>query len=706
MDARAASSEARSVARILDPRSVAVIGASRRTGTLGHAVFRRLVEAGFDGPVYPVNPEADHVGSVRAYPSVLDVPDEVDLAVVVVPADQVPEVVEECGRKRVRGLVVISAGFAEAGPAGAEEEDRLVDRVRSLGMRMVGPNTMGVINTAPGVRLHASFTEVMPAAGRIGGVVAVGHHRRRGARRAGPPRPRRLDLRGRRQQGRRQRQRPAPVLGAGRPHRRRPALPRVVRQPAELRPHRPAGRDPHADRGGEGRPGRAARRGARRGHAAAEVAVDALLAQTGVIRVDTLEQLVDAARVLADQPLPSGRRVAVLSNFWGPAVLAADACVAAGLELPTLSDGDRRALAAALRRGARLTQPARADLGGRARRSTARRWPRWSTIPRSTRSWCCTRRPSPIARATWPGPWPAAVSTHGATTVVASFLGPHEPGALDGLGRDPVVRVPRGRRDGARPGVPGTPSGARQPAGVGARARRRRRRGRGRGRWPPPRWTGHRRAARARPGGGAGAARHPRDRRGRAAAGRRRRTTRSRAAQEIGYPVALKAPGLARPAKTEAGGVAVDVHGDDELRRAFSRMAELHGDAMRPALVQAMARSGIDVELVVRQHPVFGSVLALGPAGTGQLEQRIVPLTDVDAERLLDGLARPRPRGRRLPRRPGAAPLGPRRRGARAGRGSASTRCSSRPAGAVPTDLHMRLQPWTRQSDPLVRRLL
>ena len=110
------------------------------------------------------------------------------------------------------------------------------------------------------------------------------------------------------------------------------------------------------------------------------------------------------------------------------------------------------------------------------------------------------------------------------------------------------------------------------------------------------------------------------------------------AAQEIGYPVALKAPGLARPAKTEAGGVAVDVHGDDELRRAFVRMAELHGDAMRPALVQAMARSGIDVELVVRQHPVFGSVLALGPAGTGQLEQRIVPLTDVDAERLLEGL--------------------------------------------------------------------
>ena len=96
-------------------------------------MFRRLVEAGFDGPVYPVNPEADHVGSVRAYPSVLDVPDEIDLAVVVVPASEVPEVVEECGRKRVRGLVVISAGFAEVGPAGAEEEDRLVDRVRSLG---------------------------------------------------------------------------------------------------------------------------------------------------------------------------------------------------------------------------------------------------------------------------------------------------------------------------------------------------------------------------------------------------------------------------------------------------------------------------------------------------------------------------------------------------------------------------------------------
>jgi acyl-CoA synthetase (NDP forming)/RimJ/RimL family protein N-acetyltransferase len=696
MEARAASSEASSVSRILVPRSVAVIGASRRTGTLGHAVFRRLVEAGFDGPVYPVNPEADHVGSVRAYPSVLDVPDEVDLAVLVVPAERVPEVVEECARKRVRGLVVISAGFAEAGPAGAEEEERLVARVRSLGLRMVGPNTMGVINTAPGVRLHASFTEVMPLPGRIGvlsqsgtiGAAVLDELGRHGLGvstfvAAGN----KADVSGNDLlQYWEQDERTDVVLlyleSFGNPRN----FARIARRVAI---HTPivavkAGRVAPLDDDVAG----------------AEVAMDALLSQTGVIRVDTLEQLVDAARVLANQPLPTGNRVALLSNFWGPAVLAADACVAAGLELPALSAETVRRLGEALLPGARLTNPVElTSEAGPAEYAAAMdalvddpdvdavlvlHAP---TIPERT---------SEIARAV-----ASTASAHGATTVLASFLGPHEAGALDGLGTVPAFAFPEAAAMALgrvcryaiwRSHPAGTVPELDRTDAVAARTL----------------------AAAALQDGADQVVLDP-------VAARALLATHGieavdqrlvdgpddavAAAHEIGYPVALKAPGLVRPAKTEEGGVAVDVHGDDELRRAFDRMVERHGDAMRPALVQAMARSGTDVELLVRQHPVFGSVLGLGPAGTGQLEQRVVPLTDVDAERLLDTLPS----------------LGPEARAALAElvlRLSALTVAvpevvelcldpvlvSSR--AAVPTDLRVRLRPWTRPSDPLVRRLV
>src|SRR4051794_33333737 len=144
IEERARSSEARSVERLLRPRSIAVIGASRAPGTIGHSVFSHLVARGFEGPVYPVNPEATHVASVRAWPSVLDLPGEVDLAVIAVPAEDVRRVVEECAVKRVQGLVVISSGFADAGAHGAARERELVSLARRHGMRMIGPNCLGL----------------------------------------------------------------------------------------------------------------------------------------------------------------------------------------------------------------------------------------------------------------------------------------------------------------------------------------------------------------------------------------------------------------------------------------------------------------------------------------------------------------------------------------------------------------------------------
>ncbi|MGH8919763.1 MAG: GNAT family N-acetyltransferase, partial [Actinomycetes bacterium] len=188
MHERERRAAAASVARLLRPRTIAVIGASRRPGSVGQVLFRNLLAGGFTGPVYPVNPAARSVASVKAYPNVGDVPDDVDLAVVAVPAWAVPGVVDECGAKRVGGLVVVSGGFGETGEAGARAERALVRAARGNGMRVVGPYSMGVANTAPGVAMNATLSPVSLVPGRVSlmaqsgslGLAILAEARRRG----------------------------------------------------------------------------------------------------------------------------------------------------------------------------------------------------------------------------------------------------------------------------------------------------------------------------------------------------------------------------------------------------------------------------------------------------------------------------------------------------------------------------------------------
>ena len=167
-DAREQRAEARSVHNVLHPRSIAVIGASTDPTKIGHAVLLHLLRGNFAGPVYPVNPEARSVRGVRAYPAVTDIPDDVDLAVVAVPAAGISEVMGSCLAKGVKALVVLSAGFADAGPDGVTAQRRLAEEARAHGMRVVGPNALGVANTDPQVRLNATLAPTMPAAGRVG----------------------------------------------------------------------------------------------------------------------------------------------------------------------------------------------------------------------------------------------------------------------------------------------------------------------------------------------------------------------------------------------------------------------------------------------------------------------------------------------------------------------------------------------------------
>ena len=152
---------------IFSPRSVAVIGASRGAGTLGRIILRSLLDAEFTGVIYPVNPNANAILSIKTYPSVLDVPGEVDLAIIVVPAAIVLKVADECGRKGVRAMVVISDGFRERGPIGVKNESLLRGIARKYDMRLVGPNCMGIINTDPKVNLNGTFSKVFPPRGNV-----------------------------------------------------------------------------------------------------------------------------------------------------------------------------------------------------------------------------------------------------------------------------------------------------------------------------------------------------------------------------------------------------------------------------------------------------------------------------------------------------------------------------------------------------------
>jgi len=309
--------DVRSVARLLRPASIAVVGASREPGALGHEVFRNLLAGGFNGPVYPVNREAVAVNSVAAWPTLLDVPDDIDLVVIATPASEVPEVVEQCVTKRVQGIVIVSTGFAERDAAGLAAERAIVARARGAGMRVVGPGSMGIVNTDPEVSMAAVIGGTPVQRGRVGilsqsGALGIGLLRW------------------------------ANQLGLG------VSSFVAVGNKADV-----SGNDVlqhwEDDDGTDvvllyletfGNPrkfARVARRVARRKpvlavRAGIDPTVDALFRQTGVLRVDSPERLFEAASVLATQPRPAGRRIGIVADAGGPALLAAGALERADLE--------------------------------------------------------------------------------------------------------------------------------------------------------------------------------------------------------------------------------------------------------------------------------------------------------------------------------------------------------------------------------------
>ena len=326
----------------LSPSSVAVIGASRDSSTIGGRLFHNLLTAEFHGPVYPVNPKADVVHGVVAYPSIKETPGSVDVAFIVVPAAHVATVARECGEHGVRGLVVISAGFSETGGEGPARQDELVTICRDHGMRLIGPNCMGIVNTDAEVRLNGTFVTVSPPPGRVGFLSqsgALGLAVMQVATELGLGLSTFVSIGNK-----------ADVSGNdlvaywgsdertdvillylesfGNPRR----FARLARNIGRRKPIVAV----KSGRSAAGQRAAASHTGALL--AASDVTVDALFAQAGVIRTDTLEEMFDVATILANQPAPRGNRVGIVTNAGGLGILCADTCEANGLRVPPLSE--------------------------------------------------------------------------------------------------------------------------------------------------------------------------------------------------------------------------------------------------------------------------------------------------------------------------------------------------------------------------------
>ncbi|MEV4007988.1 GNAT family N-acetyltransferase [Actinomadura sp. NPDC049753] len=344
MTAREHRAEARSIQRLLFPRSVAVVGASRAEHSVGRTVLRNLLAGDFSGPVYPVHPTAAAVAGVRAYASVLEIPDDVDLAVVAVRADAVHEVVEECAGKGVRGLVVVSSGFGEVGEEGRAAQEQLVRLARAYGMRVVGPNCLGIANTDTDVRLNATLAPTLPGRGPVGffsqsGALGIAILQRTAARGLGlstfVSAGNRADVSG---NDLMQYWEEDPATRAVLLYLESLGNPRKFARLARRLGRRKPIVAVKSGRSTQGVPiGHAARALTLPDHA-----VSALFEQAGVIRVDDLAELFDVAQVLAYQPLPAGDRIAIIDNSNSLGLLAQDEAVALGLQVrPRIDLGPR-----------------------------------------------------------------------------------------------------------------------------------------------------------------------------------------------------------------------------------------------------------------------------------------------------------------------------------------------------------------------------
>ncbi|MFJ7266500.1 GNAT family N-acetyltransferase [Streptomyces sp. NPDC099050] len=694
--AREQRAEARSVQRLLSPGSVAVIGVSRSLAGVGAAALRNLRDSGFHGHLYAVNEAVtrDLLDGVRAYPTLGAVGAPVDLAVIAVPADRVPDAVAACGEHGVQGLVVLSAGYGESGAEGMARQRELVRQVRSYGMRLIGPNAFGVINTAPEVELNASLAPApAPARGRVGlftqsgaiGIALLSGLLRRGEGLSSfVSAGNRADVSGN------------DILQywyddeatdvalmyletLGNPRK----FTRLARRTAAVKPVVVA-------KGGRHTPAGHVVPGTR----LPEATVSELLRQAGVIRVDTVTELVDVGLLLASQPVPAGPRVAILGNSESLGVLTYDACLTEGLRpLPPLDlttaaspEDFRTAVSAALASPDTdavvvtaipwVSEHALADDLAEALRAAAAAHPGKPVavvhVELGALAEALSAATAPAAATDLANALPAALPTP-ATALAALAAGsaalPETGAGVDTVPAAPTDTVP------AAPFHPEPASGgAAAPAPGTARI---------------PSYPAAERAVKAV----AEAVRYGQWRRGVAevgqvpefedidetgAAGQLSRLLAGvgeevatlddpdarellarygirvlstlpapsadaavRAAGVLGYPVALKTTAPHLRHRADLGGVRLDLTTEAELRRSYEELTHALGKPQELLpVVQSMVPRGVDTVIRSVIDPAAGAVLSFGLSGVasellGDTAHRLVPATDKDAASLI-----------------------------------------------------------------------
>jgi acetyl coenzyme A synthetase (ADP forming)-like protein len=646
--ARERAAAAQSIRPFLSPGSVAVVGASTRRGSIGNAIVVNLVRCGFTGPIYPVNPAAKEVEGLAVYPRISAIPRNVDLAVVAVPAAAVEGVVADASRAGVHGVVIISSGFAEVSDEGRAAQARLRDLVRSSGMRMIGPNCVGVLNTDPAVSLNATFAPHWPPAGAIGmlsqsgalGLAMLDYAKGRHigvssfvsvgnkadvssndllAYWADDPRTRVVVLY---------------LESFGNPRKFARVAPELARKKPIV-----------AIKAGRSTAGVRAAASHSAALAILDVAVDALFEQAGVIRTKTMEELFDAVELLSLQPPPAGRRVAIVTNAGGPAILAADACESRGLELPPLAPATIATLNGFLPAQAGLANPV--DMIAAASAEDYARTIAAVASDPGIDSIIAMHVPTMVsaAEAIGAGIARGAAAAPAEKPVIAVYISANAaPASIHGGRRGPLPCYP-------------FPENAAIALAAAERYGRWRRRERGDvlaldrfavasvravvdrvlAAGTEPCWLSSDDVATLLRAAGIGIAASERVAGPEAGAA---------AAERIGYPLVAKllSPDILH--KSDVGGVILGLHSAAEVSAAVSRLGELarsRGARFEGVLLQREVRGGSEALVGVTTDPTFGPLLLCGLGGVlvellRDVSFRLTPVSRLDAEEMIAGL--------------------------------------------------------------------
>ncbi len=623
-----------------NPNAVAVVGASREPSSIGYRIVQALVTNGFRGPVYPINPKARLVAEIPAYASLGDIPESVPLAILAVPRDAVLNVIDECATRGVKAVIVITAGFAEADAAGRALQKQLLEKVRGYGMRMVGPNCMGLLNTDPSVLLNASFSQVFPPSGGIAmssqsgalglAILALAAGRELGVSTFVSV-GNKADVSGNDLlQYWEVDDRTHVILlyleSFGNPRR----FARIARRVSRSKPI-------VAVKAGRTLAGRRAAGSHTAALAANDVAVDALFRQTGVIRAETLDEMFDIAAALENQPLPSGRRIGIVTNAGGPGILCTDACEAGGLVVPELSETLQSELRKFLPAAASVSNPVDmiASAGAASYQKTIETVLASKDVDALIVIYIPVDRNDSVAvgqairegvirgRASGGGGKPVLaclMASEGSHTLVTthetvpSYAFPES--AAKVLAKAAAYAEWRVKPLALVPGF----SDIREAEGKAIVTRAAQKRG--------DCWLSAEECRRLLTAFGvplvAGAlARTPDDA--------------VRIAREAGFPVAAK---LASPLvlhKSDIGAVRLHLQDDTAVRGAFE---EIRQDGMEGILIQRMMSRAVELMIGVTEDPLFGPLIAFGLGGIhveilGDVRFRVTPLTDRDAHEMV-----------------------------------------------------------------------